>query len=136
MSHVVVFDRSSRRILTIDPPVDKDGAPIVPEGVSGATVVVISDVEFAKFAAAASAQFTLAQDDKTVTVTTVPPTPATPQELAASNLIARFQVAITRLQDIQANGRTYTAAEVRDALVDLATIMEPLLRAVFTRLSP
>lgn len=40
-----------------------------------------------------------------------------------------YSAALSRLSDISSNGRTYTPTQVQAALVDLAAIVQRLLRA-------
>lgn len=134
MSHTVVFDRVSRRIYTIDPPRDGQGVPILPEGISTLAVVAISDAEFQKFATA-QAQFTISNDDRTIVATEVAPPAPTPQETTKTDITARATAALARLDAISANGGTYTAAQVRDAVVDGATIAAAMLRYLLARLA-
>ena len=49
-------------------------------------------------------------------------------ETARDDLRAQYQTMLTRLDDIAANGSGYTAAQVRDAMVDLARIQRRVLR--------
>jgi hypothetical protein len=60
------------------------------------------------------------------------PSPAEQQQAertaATTDVQATYQAAVTRLDAIIANGGTFTAAQVRDAVVDLARIQRRMLR--------
>jgi hypothetical protein len=65
------------------------------------------------------------------------PDALTPQEAAAqerqaaeTDLAGQYALAVQRLDAIVTTGPTYTGAEVRDAVVDLARIVRRLLRVV------
>lgn len=129
MATVVIYDAATRDVLTINPLTDARGNPILPVGVQSA-VAVLSDEEAAKFATSNS-RFTIAPDGSTVVVTTAPvDTVRAEREAALSDLQANYQVAITRLDDIVTNGGAYTAAQVRDAVIDEARILRRALRVV------
>lgn len=49
---------------------------------------------------------------------------------AVSDLATQYQAAIARLDAISTNGGTYTAAQVRDAVVDMARIQARMLKLV------
>lgn len=52
--------------------------------------------------------------------------------VAQSDLASTYQSAVSRLDDIIANGSTYTASQVRTAVIDEAQIMRRLLRLLKT----
>lgn len=52
----------------------------------------------------------------------------TEREASTTDLEAQYAAAMTRLTDIVTNGPTYTQAQARDALVDLAQIVRRVLR--------
>jgi hypothetical protein len=128
MPKTIIYHKPSRTILVISPPVDGTGAPILPTGVDAA-VTSISDTEAAKFSQP-SGGFTLDPDGQTVIVAPVPP--PNPIEVerqgSISDLSTTATAALARLDDIIANGATYTAAQTRDAVLDEARVLRRLLR--------
>lgn len=130
MSVVVIYDSSSRAILTINPPTDGNQHPILPVGVENAVATTLSDAEAAKFATP-GARFALDADGKTVVVTAAPTDDvAADRASALSDLQANYQAAMTRLDDIVTNGSTYTNVQVRDAVIDEARILRRALHVV------
>ena len=59
------------------------------------------------------------------------PTPVpTQRDLDTKDLRDTYQAAVTRLDDIVANGGSYTAADVRTAVIDMARIQRRLLKSL------
>jgi hypothetical protein len=123
----VLVDRSSRLVLVINPPRDSHGNPILPEGMN-VDVIDVSDTEAAKFNQSGFV-YTLAPDGTIATTAAPPPSPVEIEMRdALADVRAQFAQADLRLNDISANGATYTAPQVRDAMVDMARIIRRTLR--------
>ena len=140
MPRTAIIETATGAILVLDPPVTAEGIAILPEGID-TRAVELSDTEAAKLSQVASA-FTV---DAAGVVTVVPLTveqvtniqleEAHQAETAASHtdLTNQVEIALNRLTDIATNGGTYTAVQVRDAVVDLARIQRRVLRYLVVR---
>lgn len=65
--------------------------------------------------------------DAEVVVTAHVPQPSE-QEAAKTDLVSQYNAATARLDDIVSAGPGYTAAQTRDAVIDLARILRRMLR--------
>lgn len=129
MSRTVIYRVSDRAVLMIDPPLDGDGDPVLPVGVL-VGVASISDGEAAKLTEAGMT-FALSADFQTVVATAAPVDSVSVERTAAySDLVTTYAAVITRLDDIVANGGTWTNTQIRDAVVDLARVCRRILRFI------
>lgn len=130
MPHLVIIRRRDRAVVVLDPPV-VSGQVTLPEG-DDYDVVQIADVELAKFSQQGMT-FKLDAQNAVVAAPPPPPPPLDPgqqeQATSRSELMDAYTTAMARLDDIATNGGSYTGAQVRDAVVDLAVMMRRLARA-------
>jgi hypothetical protein len=120
MPRTVLVASATRAILVLDP----SGPP--PEGVA-TQEVVLPDAEAAKLSQPGSYTASVAG---VVTVTAPGPETAASIEKTAAvlDLNTQYTTAMTRLTAIVANGPTYTSIQVRDAVTDMAKIVQATLR--------
>jgi hypothetical protein len=130
----VIVENQTGALLVVDPPADAEGNAILPEG-KDCRVVDLSNGEAAKLAQPGTHAVSLAG-----VVTVTPPAPevlaleAQEAALKAERATARTdlrdqaQAMKERLDVIVATGATFTAVQVKDAVIDLARIQRRILR--------
>lgn len=116
----IIIDNNDGSVLLLDPDLNQSIA-------ENMKAITIDDKWRKSFGQSASYRWDSSNNNLIITPIINGPTS---RELVLSDVKDNYDIAITRLDTIIANGNTFTATQVRDAVVDLARIERRLLRFV------